>query len=654
VLKNVVDYRSIPALTVDTLTVTGDLVGDSAFKTARDTFWDTVEYIDEDSTMTQQFVFNEGASFENLQVTKLNNIPTNTFVTTGTNTAQAIDGEVKLTQDTTTIKGDLTATKVNGGWSFGEQDADTLRIDRAETIDTAAKVVFKEDVKLQIENVYIPDGTPADEKISGLATLVADFIANLKGFTTDLLEYYTANIIDPIGSIAEELYVASRVGFKKIEYLEEITVPGDLLLDNENILKIDSVNHEGGYMLSVEKGSSVDCSLGDNCLCNTTSVINGKDYTDYTKYNHYQMKSTFTTYRLPNAVFSLTSTYQGYSDECPQSSAGVLEIKGSTRDNVAAKLSLSSLSAVQLGEVMTKATLSNLKEIKETRMFELGSTTFLVVNLGEQGHVAGQAYVRVYKFDGNSWEESTFSGPTEALLKKPAKQITVNTLRETLQNGDIVEKAHLFFIEDKNEELTNEVNVISWESLRNTITFKGEIQTISAPGITALDSMQVQITETTDPEVLVTIAIRIEKDFVTTSYLSMLEYVGSEGKYLDAFTTEALMEVGDKPINKILSKKMSDYTNVLIATEDYLSIYDYLPNEGLKLNRRWKPSGGVIVDLAVLEDNLPRSMSKDQISNLIIVISEYIGVRTTTLLRVSIEGKIDLPEMIFHQAGLEF
>ena len=42
---------------------------------------------------------------------------------------------------------------------------------------------------------------------------------------------------------------------------------------------------------------------------------------------------------------------------------------------------------------MTKATLSNLKEIKETRMFELGSTTFLVVNLGEQGHVAGQAYV---------------------------------------------------------------------------------------------------------------------------------------------------------------------------------------------------------------------------------------------------------------------
>jgi len=43
----------------------------------------------------------------------------------------------------------------------------------------------------------------------------------------------------------------------------------------------------------------------------------------------------------------------------------VLEIKGSTRDNVAAKLSLFSVSAVQ---------------------------------------------VRVYKFDGTSWEESTFSG----------------------------------------------------------------------------------------------------------------------------------------------------------------------------------------------------------------------------------------------------
>ena len=30
---------------------------------------------------------------------------------------------------------------------------------------------------------------------------------------------------------------------------------------------------------------------------------------------------------------------------------------------------------------------------------------------------------------------------------------------------------------------------------------------------------------------------------------------------------------------------MSDYTNVLVATEDNLAIYDYLPNEGLKINR---------------------------------------------------------------------
>jgi len=33
---------------------------------------------------------------------------------------------------------------------------------------------------------------------------------------------------------------------------------------------------------------------------------------------------------------------------------------------------------------------------------------------------------------------------------------------------------------------------------------------------------------------------------------------------------------------------------------------------------------------------------------------KFVSVRSTTLLRVSIEGKIDLPEMIFHQAGLEF
>jgi len=77
--------------------------------------------------MTQEFVFNEGASFVNLQVTKLNNIPTNTFVTTGSNNAQVIEGEVELTKDTTTIKVDLTATKVNRGLSFGEQTEPRLK-----------------------------------------------------------------------------------------------------------------------------------------------------------------------------------------------------------------------------------------------------------------------------------------------------------------------------------------------------------------------------------------------------------------------------------------------------------------------------------------------------------------------------------------------
>ena len=33
-------------------------------------------------------------------------------------------------------------------------------------------------------------------------------------------------------------------------------------------------------------------------------------------------------------------------------------------------------------------------------------------------------------------------------------------------------------------------------------------------------------------------------------------YISSTGQYMEAFTTEALMEVGDKPINKILSKKV--------------------------------------------------------------------------------------------------
>ena len=69
VRKDVVDLdRPIPALTFSHVSVSGNLTGESTFKTNQDNFWAGVELLDAPSTMNQNITFNNGANFENLQV----------------------------------------------------------------------------------------------------------------------------------------------------------------------------------------------------------------------------------------------------------------------------------------------------------------------------------------------------------------------------------------------------------------------------------------------------------------------------------------------------------------------------------------------------------------------------------------------------------
>jgi len=263
---------------------------------------------------------------------------------------------------------------------------------------------------------------------------------------------------------------------------------------------------------------------------------------------------------------------------------------------------------------------------------------------------------------GDEWVSMDLSDAVfdtfKALAKKPQKFIAVHTFKmQETGSGTAGDYAHIFFVEDKGGLATDEVNLVEMYVLSGSSATKpssgGIVKTIPAPGISSLDIMEVKMTETARTEIFVSMAVHLQRSLITRSYIQMLQYVGKANNayYAYALNTEALTLVGDSPILKISSRKMSDYMNVVVATKDEVRIYDYIPNEGVKPNRKYEVAGRLI-DLAIFEENLPRRICKSKSSSLIFIITELNGLRSSKLFRVRNEGKTELAEIAFHKPTL--
>ena len=155
VLKSRATRRPVQPITLQNdLLVIGDTESsDSDMKIKLDDFFSSTAKIDENQDFEQNVTFKRIASFTNLEVNKLNDIPTEDIIKNKASDTQIILQSLSLDQDELVVVGDLN-TPVND-LNISEINRDILRLDREETID-AMKVIFEEIVILLNNEIVIP------------------------------------------------------------------------------------------------------------------------------------------------------------------------------------------------------------------------------------------------------------------------------------------------------------------------------------------------------------------------------------------------------------------------------------------------------------------------------------------------------------------
>ena len=155
VLKSRATRRPVQPITLQNdLLVIGDTESsDSDMKIKLDDFFNSTVKIDENQDFEQNVTFKRIASFTNLEVNKLNDIPTEDIIKNKASDTQIILQSLSLDQDELVVVGDLN-TPVND-LNISEINRDILRLDREETID-AMKVIFEEIVILLNNEIVIP------------------------------------------------------------------------------------------------------------------------------------------------------------------------------------------------------------------------------------------------------------------------------------------------------------------------------------------------------------------------------------------------------------------------------------------------------------------------------------------------------------------
>jgi len=442
----------------------------------------------------------------------------------------------------------------------------------------------------------------------------------------------------------EELFVARHIGVGRFDYIEKQNVDEKLNLDTANftVLGLDSVETgKGGFMMMVEKGyAGEECNMTADCYCNSTRVISGSDLSSFEVYD---LTEKYFTFRLAGGVFSVSAEFRGYNEQCNNATGGSkLVIKGTLLDPAVPKLDLSAISAELVGTVMTPYTVAGDFQVVAVQMWQLAGRTYLLVAPGYSEN-DDQPTLRLFVLDqAGSWSEGTL----DTLPADRVKLMTLTTFRMKTEDDKDMEVVHLFLVDEE----AAAVEVYEWSYVAEEAQFRkqGElIQKIGGPSITALEVMKVQPTKETNQQILLTMALRIRKSLVTSTFIMISQYQATSGLYMTALLPNTMIPMGLEPIKKMKSRKLSESTDVLIISRDSgVMIHEFIPNQGLPMLSHYEVEGRLL-DMAVYEETLPRSLSKDKSSTLIYLLSELMGRRKTVVLSVQIRGKINLPEIVF-------
>eukprot|EP00092_Neocalanus_flemingeri_P041324 GFUD01044997.1.p1 GENE.GFUD01044997.1~~GFUD01044997.1.p1 ORF type:complete len:2578 (+),score=536.89 GFUD01044997.1:946-7734(+) len=611
VRENYVSTREIPAVSFNEgATVSGNIVTtDTLFQTDLDNFFKDTIKIDEASSISQNLKFTGDVKIEtDVAVTKLNNIPANTWVQTGGKTEeQVITAKKTFSQETVSVKGNLLSDNI-ADIDLSAKFADAMKTDEDATITIPSLVEFSAKTTLTNENFNMP----IDNVFN---TLLDDFVADISVFVKNLYKFYSSNIIDVLPAFLREVDVAKQLDLGELSYMEELNTPAYLTMkgnDDMFAMSVSAVKMDNSLYSLNFVVNSTSCGMSDPCPCQDSRLVSSLD-----KSGSPNNDKTF-SFSLPSGVFTLSSQVESYSDSCndPIDGTGLI-MSGILADSVTASANLALLSPVMVGVNLVPQdlnTVATVGYVAEAEMWELGQTVYLAV-ASTYNAANIKPYVQLYKMDispGASdmvWvaagkivsEDNVDIGPVMRLKAVKFTDFTGN------QDSLVMERVHLFAGRSVTREYwgqpLNDIWVFEMSMTGNTITPATGmkfLQKIAVPGMVEIEVLVYQEGAFTEPEVMLIVAANLQLDLSRDSAMvSSFVFDTTSNNYMVALLTDNVQMVGDRLV-KMVSAKVARHTIVFLAETSRLSLYRYVPYQGLRLVGSLK--AGVILDFTVYSE----------------------------------------------------
>jgi hypothetical protein len=647
--------RLIPSVTLNAAcSVSGDVVAGTTntggtvvtFEDELESFFDTVVYaknyvkpdlIDSPTQfLNKALTFSNTVAFSTLTADLLNGINTDKIILRNSDSTQVINQDISLPQNKLPILGSLTTTTVNG-ISLTETEGDILLKDRAETISVRPSTSFTKDVTVSTNGITI----------EGFPTLIQDFIAILEDFSISLNAYYKTYVTEPLRPTVEEIYVAKRIGSVRAKYLDEIKYNAmwyDNSLDYE-ILGIDTHQFtDDKYTVKMKLGKN-DCNIGENCQCSETRIATQRG----TETNTYDYASTVFTYISDEITLTAVSEFDGTNSGCPDTvNSAELIVEAVGLDVPSLKVTLNGTTAESLGTVYDQANLADVYQVLNFDVVKHGNRHIMAFTTG---YSEGQHSPRLQVYQVENGVVS--DGQSFTLGSNPLSLKTISLSYE--KDSVKYEVAHVFV--DDVVEGAGAVKVYEWkwnvDTGAKTSSWGTLIQTLVTPHFSAMEVFKATTSNGVPEKTHLAVGYQYDINLVDYAILDIFEYnpVNEQYVYSTVVTKHKLLV--DNPIRKIKSMKFTDYTTLAFSTDHKIQIVNFIPNIGYDQISEYEISEN-LVDWTLFQESLPKTMSNENLSNILFMIKMQDGVRSTEALRIGTEGKLSLPDLQYKPDNLGF
>ena len=327
--------KNIPKVTFSNgVTVMGDVDATGTdFKSTLDSFMSNRIQLSTTDTVKNKLRFSGAVEFKDangnlvdITVTSLNNIPADTWALTGSDDLQNVGIKTVFNQDTVIVNGNLVSDDLHGT-DLSDKYADALKINEDAVIAGPGVVTFAEVTVLKGQKLKGTLPPNLNNTLMPLMDDVSKFVGNLHNF-------YTANIVNVIPKLDQEIRIAKKLDLGVVSYLDEVTHPRYLAVDLDdkkeltfNASQISSLELDEN-LYSINYRIDSPCSWKDTCLCQTSVLASPLDSA-----TRAESQDRIFHFKTESGTFVLNSTAQSNSDDCIKTGDGNQLIISGVFDN---------------------------------------------------------------------------------------------------------------------------------------------------------------------------------------------------------------------------------------------------------------------------------------------------------------------------------